>query len=40
MTVFVLSAMFLGEKVFFTDVLGSLLILGYNVYNSLYPPHD
>ena len=40
MTVFILSAMFLGEKVFFTDVLGSLLILGYNVYNSLYPSHD
>jgi len=35
-----LSIIFLGESLFFTDVLGSLIILGYNIYNSLYPIVD
>ena len=37
LTVFILGVSILGEPVYFTDVLGSLIILGYNVYNSYYP---
>jgi drug/metabolite transporter (DMT)-like permease len=37
-TIFIFAAMVLGEPVFFTDFLGSALILGYNVYNAYYPP--
>ena len=37
-TVFILGVVFLGEKVHITDVLGSLIILGYNVLNTVYPP--
>ena len=40
LTVFLLSSLFLGETIYFTDLLGSLCILGYNVWNTLYPPHD
>jgi drug/metabolite transporter (DMT)-like permease len=36
-TVMILGVIFLGEPIFFTDVLGSMLILGYNVYNSFNP---
>jgi drug/metabolite transporter (DMT)-like permease len=32
-----LGILVLNEKIFFTDILGSLIILGFNVYNSLYP---
>lgn len=32
-----LGVIFLGEGVYFTDFLGSLIILGYNVYNAYYP---
>ena len=32
-----LGVIFLGENVFFTDFLGSLIILGYNVFDALYP---
>jgi len=28
---------FLGESLFITDVVGSFIILGYNMYNSIYP---
>jgi len=35
-----LSCVFLGEPLYFTDILGSLIILGYNVFNSLYPVKD
>jgi len=35
-----LSIVFLGEPLYFTDVLGSLIILGYNIYNSLNPIKD
>jgi drug/metabolite transporter (DMT)-like permease len=35
-----LSCIFLGEPLYFTDVLGSLIILGYNIFNSLYPVKD
>lgn len=34
------SCIFLGEPLYFTDVLGSLIILAYNVFNSLYPIKD
>lgn len=37
-TVFILGIVFLGEKIFLTDVIGSLLILGFNIYNTMYPP--
>jgi drug/metabolite transporter (DMT)-like permease len=33
----VLGVMFLGESLYATDILGSLIILGYNIYNSYYP---
>ena len=36
-TVFILGVIVLNEKVFISDIIGSLLILGFNVYNSLYP---
>ncbi len=32
-----LGVAFLGENVYFTDFLGSFIILGYNIYNALYP---
>ena len=37
LTVFIFGAVFLGEKVFISDIIGSLLILGYNLFNTLYP---
>ena len=36
-TVFILGVLFLGEHIYITDIFGSLLILGFNVYNSMYP---
>ncbi len=32
-----LGVIFLGESLYFTDILGSLIILGLNIYNVLYP---
>ena len=37
-TVFFLGVLILGESVHFTDILGSLIILGYNIFNIAYPP--
>jgi drug/metabolite transporter (DMT)-like permease len=37
LTVFILGVCLLGETLYLTDILGSLLILGFNVYNSYYP---
>jgi len=37
---FILSSLFLGEHVFLTDVLGSIIVLCYNIYNAKYPPVD
>ena len=37
LTVFVCGVVFIGESLFFTDIIGSLLILSFNVYNSYYP---
>ena len=37
-TVFFLGVLILGESVHFTDILGSLIILGYNIFNTAYPP--
>jgi drug/metabolite transporter (DMT)-like permease len=34
---FFLGAMFLGENVYFTDILGSLIIVAYNLLNSYFP---
>ena len=39
-TVFILGVTFLGEHIFFTDIIGSLIILGFNIYNTMYPPTD
>lgn len=35
--VFLLGFLFLGEKVYFTDVIGSLMILGFQLYNVWVP---
>ena len=35
--VFILSDIFLGEKIYTTDVFGSLLMISYMVYNALNP---
>ena len=35
--VFILGFIFLGENVYFTDIIGSLLILGFQVYNIYVP---
>jgi drug/metabolite transporter (DMT)-like permease len=35
--VFLCGVIFIGEMVYLTDVIGSLLILSYNVYNSMKP---
>ena len=32
--IFILGYVTLGEKVFFTDIIGSLLVLGFNLYDS------
>lgn len=37
-TVFILGVTFLGEHIYLTDVIGSLIILGFNIYNTMYPP--
>jgi drug/metabolite transporter (DMT)-like permease len=39
-SVFILGAVILKEPVYFTDFLGSIIIIGYNVLNSLYPISD
>ena len=38
LTIFIMGVIFLGEPVFLTDFLGSMLILSYNVYNAFNPP--
>lgn len=35
--VIILGIIFLGEPLFFSDVLGCGIIIGYNIYNSMYP---
>lgn len=35
--IFILGWIVLGERVYFTDVIGSLLILGFQVYNAWFP---
>jgi len=32
-----LGVLVLGENVYFSDFIGSLIIIGYNIYNALYP---
>lgn len=39
-TVFILGALFLGERVYLTDIFGSLLIMSFNVYNAMNPPKN
>jgi drug/metabolite transporter (DMT)-like permease len=36
-TVFILGVIFFGESIYFTDLIGSGLILAFNVYNSMFP---
>ena len=38
--IFVFSFILLGEKIYFTDVVGSALIIGFQVYNVCYPIHQ
>ena len=35
--IFIFGFIILGEKVFFTDIVGSALIVGFQVYNVCYP---
>ena len=35
--VFILGNIFLGEKIYDTDIIGTLLMLGYMIYNVLNP---
>ena len=35
---FILSAIILGEPVFFTDIIGAAIIIGFQYYNFYYPP--
>ena len=35
---FILSAIILGEPIFFTDLLGAAIIIGFQYYNFQYPP--
>ena len=35
--VFILCVIVLGENLFFTDILGSLVILSFHLYNAWYP---
>ena len=35
--IFVFSLILLGEKIYFTDIIGSALIVGFQVYNVCYP---
>jgi len=37
LTVFFLGVVILGEPLFFTDIVGSALILSYNIYSAKYP---
>ena len=35
---FIISAIFLGEPVFFSDLIGTSIIIGFQYYNFVYPP--
>ena len=35
--IFILGWIILGERVYFTDILGSLLIIGFQIYNAWFP---
>ena len=35
---FILSAIILGEPIFFTDLIGAAIIIGFQYYNFIYPP--
>jgi drug/metabolite transporter (DMT)-like permease len=35
--IFILSFIFLHEKIFFSDLLGACFIVGFMTYNSYYP---
>ena len=35
---FILSAIILGEPIFFTDIIGATIIIGFQYYNFQYPP--
>ena len=36
--IFILSSIILGEHIFFTDIIGALIIIGFQYYNLVYPP--
>ena len=35
--IFILGWLILGERVYFTDIIGSLLIVGFQIYNVWFP---
>ena len=35
--IFIMGWIILGERVFFTDIIGSLLIVGFQIYNAWFP---
>ena len=35
---FILSTILLGEPVYFSDIIGALIIIGFQYYNFVYPP--
>ena len=35
--VFILGFLFCGEKIYFSDIIGSLMIVGFQIYNVYYP---
>jgi len=37
LTVFILGVLFLNEPIYITDIIGSLIILTYNIFNLIFP---
>jgi len=35
--IFIFGWLILGERVYFTDIFGSLLIIGFQIYNAWFP---
>ena len=35
--IFILGWIILGERVYFSDIIGSLLIIGFQIYNVWFP---
>ena len=35
--IFIFGFLFFGEKIYITDIIGSLMILGFQIYNVIFP---